>query len=167
MIEKLSHIESELKTLMSVVMYGESRLKALPKQILTIKQQLSDRIDSKEALCHILGELEQYQALLQASCKAIDEWQDKLIQYSHLIREIEQDGNIEQSNSCQSLKATVNNLTELMTNQSTFLKQEQEKTAQYSKQAQKKLKSCTTFYERGKAPLLNDEAADWEEAFLR
>jgi hypothetical protein len=157
MMDRLLSIATELQALTTIARYGQSRLKVLPRQIQEIKEKLDICLESKEIFIEISYEIDKYHALVQASFNAIVQWIQQLDEYRLCLDKIETDANQKHCMTCESLRKTMANLMLMFSKQIDFLQQEQDKTQQLSKLVKHKRKSSTTFYERGKAPLLVKE----------
>jgi paraquat-inducible protein B len=156
-MDRLLSIATELQALTTIALYGQSRLKVLPRHMQIIKEKLDICLESKEVFIEISHELDKYHALVQASFNAIIQWIQQLDEYRLLLDDMEIYANKKQHMTCQSLRKTMANLMQMFSTQIQLLQQEQNKTEQLSKIVKQKRKSSTTFYERGKAPLLVKE----------
>jgi hypothetical protein len=154
----LQTVAAEVRELAGIAVYGQVRLSELSNQILRAEEQLIS-VSSLNKLSKCYESLEQYHSALQASFKAITDWKAKVEQDALYIcnaahHQLEDNEEIDLT----TLEFEATELLRMFTKQLGVLQQRQEKVTQLLKQAQRKRKSLTPHFEKGKTPVLGLDA---------
>ena len=149
----ITELMQEIESLSSIAEFGSLRLKELSKQNDTLKAELNDT-EQHASLTSCINNIKKFQNSIHASEQAILNWREKVDGYFYQVHEYAKQVGGEERSQLLVLSETMTELMKTFSSQLALVTQVSEKSKQLILSAERKQKSMTASFERGRAPIL-------------